>query len=101
MTRKSKKQRNAEQAIRQQSVRDEAKARHRSTRDDLARVLLWQMIVAAQRRKDAPLALGKLSEAIVGDLDFKGSMSGRAKVSSKTWPIGTPVASSRFGLSGI
>jgi hypothetical protein len=41
MTRKSKKQRNAEQAARQQSVRDEAKVRRRPSRDDLARVLLW------------------------------------------------------------
>lgn len=72
MTRKSKKQRNAEQAIRQQSVRDEAKARRRPSRDDLARVLLWQMIVAAQRRKDARLALDKLSEAIVCDLERQG-----------------------------
>ncbi len=72
MTRKSKKQRNAEQAARQQSVRDEAKARRRPSRDDLARVLLWQMIVAAQRRKDARLALDKLSEAIVVDLERQG-----------------------------
>ena len=72
MTKKSKKQRNAEQAVRQQSVRDEAKARRRPSRDDLARVLLWQMIVAAQRRKDAPLALDKLSEAIVVDLERQG-----------------------------
>lgn len=72
MTRKSRKQRNAEQAVRQQSVRDEAKARRRPSRDDLARVLLWQMIVAAQRRKDARLALDKLSEAIVIDLERQG-----------------------------
>lgn len=72
MTRKSKKQRNAEQAVRQQSVRDEAKARRRPSRDDLARVLLWQMIVASQRRKDARLALDKLSEAIVIDLERLG-----------------------------
>lgn len=72
LTRKSKKQRNAEQAARQQNVRDEAKVRRRPSRDDLARILLWQMIVAAQGRKDAPLALDKLSEAIVVDLERQG-----------------------------
>jgi hypothetical protein len=72
MPRKSKKQRNAEQAVRQQNVREEAKARRRPSRDDLARVLLWQMIVAAQRREDARLALDKLSEAIVGELERQG-----------------------------
>lgn len=53
MPRKSKKQRSAEQVARQQRVRDAAKARRRPSRDDLARVLLWKMITAAQRRKDA------------------------------------------------
>ncbi len=72
MARKSKKQRNADQVVRQQRVRDEAKARRRPSRDDLARMLLWQMITAAQRRKDARLALDKLSEAIVADLERQG-----------------------------
>lgn len=70
MTKKSKKQRNAEQAVRQQSARDEAKARRRPPRDDPVRVLLLQMIVAAQRRKNA--RLDKLSEAIVLDLERQG-----------------------------
>lgn len=72
MPRKSKKQRNAEQAVRQQNVRDAAKAQRRPSRDDLARVLLWQMITAAQGREDARLALDKLSEAIVGELERQG-----------------------------
>ncbi len=72
MARKSKKQRNADQAVRQQKVRDEAKARRRPSRDDMARMLLWQMIVAAQCRKDARLALNKLSEALVVDLERQG-----------------------------
>lgn len=72
MARKSKKQRNADQVVRQQRVRDEAKARRRPSRDDMARMLLWQMIVAAQRRKDAWLALNKLSKAIVVDLERQG-----------------------------
>lgn len=72
MPRKSKKQRNAEQAVRQRHVRDAAKARCRPSRDDLARVLLWQMITAAQERADARVALDKLSEAIVGELERQG-----------------------------
>lgn len=72
MARKSKKQRNADQVVRQQRVRDEAKARRRPSRDDLARMLLWQMITAALHRKDARLALNKLSEAIVVDLERQG-----------------------------
>ena len=72
MPRKPKKQRSAEQVARQQRVRDTAKARRRPSRDDLARVLLWKMITAAQRRKDAQLALDKLSEAIVGELERQG-----------------------------
>lgn len=72
MPRKSKKQRNAEQVVRQQRVRDEARTRRRPSRDDLARVLLWQMIMAAHERADARVALDKLSEAIVGELERQG-----------------------------
>ena len=72
MPRKSKKQRSAEQVARQKRVRDAAKARRRPSRDDLARVLLWQMITAAQGREDARLALDKLSEAIVSELERQG-----------------------------
>ncbi len=72
MPRKSKKERSAEQVARQQRVRDAAKARRRPSRDDLARVLLWQMITAAQGREDARVALDKLSEAIVGELERQG-----------------------------
>ena len=72
MPRKSKKQRNAEQVARQQRVRDDARERRRPSRDDLARVLLWQMITAAQKRSDARVALDKLSEAIVRELERQG-----------------------------
>lgn len=72
MPRKSKKQRNAEQAERQQKVRDEAKMRRRPGRDDLARVLLWQMITAAQGQKDPYRALGKVRDSIVDDLERQG-----------------------------
>ncbi|MCT7662939.1 hypothetical protein [Shinella kummerowiae] len=72
MPRKSKKQRNADQLARQQRVRDNARTKRRPSRDDLARVLLWQMIKAAQRREDARAALDKLSEAIVEELERQG-----------------------------
>lgn len=72
MPRKSKKQRNAEQLARQQRVRDNARTLRRPSRDDLARVLLWQMITAAQGREDARVALDKLSEAIVEELERQG-----------------------------
>ncbi len=69
MPRKSKKQRNAEQVVRQQRVRDEAKARRRPSRDDLARVLLWQIITAALEQQDPDQALGKVRNSLVDDLE--------------------------------
>ena len=72
MPRKPNKQRNAEQLIRQQRVREQTKARRRPTRDDLARVLLWQMITAAQSQKDPYRALGKVRDSIVDDLERQG-----------------------------
>lgn len=72
MPRKPKKQRNAEQLIRQQRVRAETKARRRPTRDDLARVLLWQLITAAHAQKDADRALGKVRDSLVDDLERQG-----------------------------
>jgi len=72
MPRKSKRQRNAEQVVRQQRVRDEAKMRRRPSRDDMARILLWQMITAAQAQKDSYRALGKVRDSIVDDLERQG-----------------------------
>ena len=72
MPRKHKKERNAEQLIRQQRVREQTRARRRPTRDDLARVLLWQMITAAQAQKDPNRALGKVRDSIVDDLERQG-----------------------------
>lgn len=72
MPRKPKRQRNAEQVVRQQRVREETKARRRPTRDDLARVLLWQMITAAQAQKDPSRALGKVRDSLVDDLERQG-----------------------------
>lgn len=56
----------------QQRVRDEARERRRPSRDDLARVLLWQMITAAQAHKDSYRALGKVRDSIVDDLERQG-----------------------------
>lgn len=72
MPRKPKKQRNAEQLIRQQRVREQTKARRRPTRDDLARVLLWQMITAAQAQQYPYRAVGKVRDSIVDDLERQG-----------------------------
>lgn len=72
MSKKTKKQRNAEQAIRQQLVRENTKARCRPSRDDLARVLLWQMITAAQAHKEPYRALGKVRDSLVDDLERLG-----------------------------
>lgn len=66
MTKKSK------QAARQQKVRDEAKARKRPSRDDLARILLWQMISAALEHKEPRRALGKVRDSLVDDLERLG-----------------------------
>lgn len=66
MTKKSK------QAVRQQRVRDEAKARKRPSRDDLGRILLWQMISAALEQKEPHRALGKVRDSLVDDLERLG-----------------------------
>lgn len=70
--RKSKKQKLAEQAERQQRVRDQAKAKRRPSRDDLARVLLWEMITTADRQADANRALGKVCDALLPHLVEQG-----------------------------
>ena len=72
MPRKPKRQRNAEQVVRQQRVRDEARTRRRPSRDDLARMLLWQMITAAREQREARRALDKLRDAIVDQLERQG-----------------------------
>lgn len=69
---KTKKERNAEQAERQQQVREDAKARCRPSRDDLAPVLLWQIITAAQAHKDTDRALGKVRDSLTNDLERQG-----------------------------
>ena len=51
MARKSIYQRNEEQRLRQSHVRIAAKELRRPSRDDLARMLLWQMINGLQHNK--------------------------------------------------
>jgi len=73
MTKKSKREINAEQRARQQRVRDEARDRCRPSRDDLARILLWKMIMSAEKhhlgRREA---LDRLRNEIVDGLDLQG-----------------------------
>lgn len=72
MARKSIRQRNAEQRVRQQKVRDEARDHRRPTRDDIARTLLWQMIVTAKKKRKRDEILDRLCEEIVVELVLQG-----------------------------
>lgn len=73
MARKPKKQRNAEQVIRQQRVRDAARTKRRPSRDDIARMFLWQMIAGVQgKRSDARAVLDKMRDEIVEGLERQG-----------------------------
>ncbi|WP_412050351.1 hypothetical protein ACK6D9_01345 [Hoeflea sp. Naph1] len=73
MTKKSKREIAAKQRARQQRVRDEARIRRRPSRDDLARILLWKMIMCAEKH---PLgrrrALDRLCDEIVDGLELQG-----------------------------
>ncbi|MCQ4634911.1 hypothetical protein GB927_033110 [Shinella sp. CPCC 100929] len=72
MARKSKKQRNAEQRVRQQKVRETARECRRPSRDDIARTLLWQMIVTAEGRRNRTAFLDRLCDEIVAQLVLQG-----------------------------
>ncbi len=50
MTRKSITARNRDQTLRQQKLRDEARKARRPNRDDLARMVLWQLFHQGLRR---------------------------------------------------
>lgn len=72
MARKPKKQRNAEQVVRQQRVRDAARTKRRPSRD-IARMFLWQMIAGVQnKRTDGRVVLDKLRNEIVEGLEQQG-----------------------------
>jgi len=68
MARKSIRQRNAEQRVRQQKVRDDTHEHRRPTRDDIARTLLWQMIVTAKKTRKRDEVLDRLGSEITAEL---------------------------------
>ncbi|MCZ4290795.1 hypothetical protein [Hoeflea alexandrii] len=73
MTKKSKREINAEQRARQQRVRDEARDRRRPSRDDLARMLLWKMIMSTEKHQlGRRQALDRLRDEIVDGLKLQG-----------------------------
>ena len=75
MARKSIYQRNEEQRLRQQNIRQCAKELRRPNRDDLARMLLWQMINGLQHNKkttNRQQELDNLCNMIVGGLVRQG-----------------------------
>ncbi|MCC0035332.1 MAG: hypothetical protein H6887_08745 [Hoeflea sp.] len=73
MMKKSKREVNSEQRARQQRVRDEARDRRRPSRDDLARMLLWKMIMSTEKHKLGRRdALDRLRDEIVDGLDLQG-----------------------------
>ena len=74
MARKTMIQRNEEQRLRQLKTRQTAKDLRRPSRDDLARMLLWQMITCIQNNKSADKHsdLNKLCNKIVGGLVQQG-----------------------------
>ncbi|CAD7047513.1 hypothetical protein RHAB21_03791 [Pseudorhizobium halotolerans] len=70
MSRKSRKQRNVEQLVRQQRVRDQAREKRRPSRDDVARMLLWLTIHGVQtRRRDVRAVLDRLRDEVVEGLE--------------------------------
>jgi hypothetical protein len=75
MARKSIYQRNEEQRLRQLQMRKAAKKLRRPCRDDLARMLLWQMINGLQQNKkltNRQQELDKLCNMIVSGLVKQG-----------------------------
>lgn len=73
MSKKSKKLRNLEQRVRQQQVRDEARIRRRPSRDDLARMLLWKIIIGADtHRLGRRQALDRVRDQLIDGLERQG-----------------------------
>lgn len=73
MAKKSKSEIAAAQRARQRRVRDQARERRKPSRDDLARVLLWQMIMAAERSNlGQRKALDGLRDTIIDGLELQG-----------------------------
>jgi len=73
MEKKSKRAIVEVQRVRQKRVRDQARERRRPSRDDLARVLLWQMVKAAEKSNlGHRKALDGLRDKIVDGLELQG-----------------------------
>ena len=73
MARKPKIKRNAEQVMRQQQVRDTAKAKGKPSRDDIARVALWRFIHNTWKTEpEARKKLDIMRDSIVDDLIEQG-----------------------------
>ena len=70
--RKSRKQKLENQARRQSNLRKLSREKRRPNRDDLARVLLWQMITAAKGRLRPEKALSKVCESLLAELVKQG-----------------------------
>ena len=82
MAKKSIHQRNEEQRLRQSQMRRTAKELRRPSRDDLARMLLWQMINGLQQSKKATnrqQELDNLCNMIVGGLVRQGFDEGQCE----------------------
>lgn len=76
MARKPKKQRTEEQRVRQSGVRRAAQKARRPDRDDIARMLLWQMISGIHKRSTDKSGmrdmLDRLRNQIVDGLEAQG-----------------------------
>ena len=73
MARMPAKQRAAEQTVRQKEHRERARDKRRPSRDDIARLLLWQMITGvSENRPDRREVLDRLRNEIVGGLEKQG-----------------------------
>jgi len=73
MARKTQRQRSEEQRVRQAEIRKAALKARRPDRDDIARILLWQMISSIQKKSaDKRDMLDKLRNQIVDGLESQG-----------------------------
>lgn len=81
VARKTLKERNEEQRLRQSQMRKTAKELRRPNRDDLARMLLWQMVTLAQKAdgSNKQQALDGLCNKIVGGLVRQGFDEGQSE----------------------
>ena len=104
MAKKSIHQRNEEQRLRQQNIRQCAKELRRPNRDDLARMLLWQMINGLQHNKkttNRQQELDNLCNMIVGGLVRQGFDVGQCEEVFDALAKKYPAAYLPLGSKGI